>query len=170
MPATVSSPRPAMLAASMQAPDPAERSRCLSIHPVMANFEAVAQRIFEEDRVERWVVLLEIGGTFDIASTVFANCARDLVHEASTWRRKRDARCRRARLWIFEHVEEIRTDGPVAPSISKARNAYGRGLGAEQRHERVVKRSYGLRIAHAKVDVAKQRKRVLLEVLLPRFA
>jgi hypothetical protein len=136
---------------------------------VVANFEAVAQRVFEEDSVERWVVLLEIGGTFDIPSTVFADDARDLVHESSGGRRKRDARCRWVCLWIFENVEEIRTDVPVAPSIPIARNAYGRGLGAKQRHECVVKRPYGLRIAHAKVDVAKQRERVSLEVTLPRF-
>jgi hypothetical protein len=142
----------------------------LSVHSVVANFEAVAQRVFEENRVKRRVMLLEIGRPFYIASTLFANDARHLVHESSTWRRKRDARCRWARLWIFENVEEIGTDGPVAPRISVARNAHGRGLGAEQRHECIVERLYGLRIAHAKVDVAEQWKRVSLEVTLPRFA
>lgn len=48
---------------------------------MVANFEAVAQRIFEEDCVERWVVLLEIGGAFDIASTVFANDPRDFIND-----------------------------------------------------------------------------------------
>lgn len=137
---------------------------------MVANFEAVTQRVFEEDRVECWVVLLEIGRTFDIPSTVFADDACDLVHESSIRRRKGDARCRGARLWILVNVEEIRTNVPVAPSISVARSAYGRGVRAKQRHERVVKWPYGLRIAHAKVNVTKQRERVPLEITLPRLA
>src|ERR1700678_1214255 len=116
------------------------------------------------------MVLLKIAWTFDVASTVFANNSRDFVNESVTWRGKRDARCSRARLRVLEDVKEVRTDGSIAPSISVARNTYGRGLGSEQHHERVVKRPYGLRIADPKVDVAEQRERVLFEVPLPGLA
>lgn len=116
------------------------------------------------------MVLLEECRTFDIASTVFADDARDVIHERSSGRREGDARCRWTCFGIFEDVEEVGSYGAVAASISIARNADGRGLGAKQCHERIVKRPYGLRIAHAKVDVAKERERVLLEVPLARFA
>ena len=77
----------------------------------MAHLEAVTQRVFEEHRVERRVVLLEIGGTFDIAGTMFANLTRDLVDEGGTGRRKRDTRCRWSRRRIFEYLKKsARTD------------------------------------------------------------
>ncbi len=51
----------------------------------MANFEAIAQRVFEENCVERWVVLVEVLGAFNIFATARTNDDRDFVNEGSTW-------------------------------------------------------------------------------------
>ena len=97
----------------------------------MANFETITQRIFEEDCVEGWVGLGETCGALDLTRAVLTNDASGFIHKSSAWRSKRDAHRRRARLWILVHVEEIRADGAVAPSVPVASGAYGRRLGAE---------------------------------------
>ena len=44
----------------------------------MANFEAIAERVCEEDRIKCRMVLLEVCGVFDVAGALFADDARDL--------------------------------------------------------------------------------------------
>jgi hypothetical protein len=124
----------------------------------------VSQRIFKEDRIERRMVLREVGGTIHVLSAVRAYDSGDLIDDIGARRRECNARRRRASVWVFEHVEEIRADGAVAPRVSVVRDADRRGLGTEQRHQRVVEWSHGNGVTDAKVDVAEERKRVTLVV------
>src|SRR5580704_18850502 len=98
------------------------------------------------------MVLLEVAGAVHVLSAVRAYDSGNLIDEIGTGRRECNARRRRARVRVFEHVEEIRPDGAVAPRIYVARDADRRGFGTEQRHQRVVEWSHGIGVTDAKVD------------------
>ena len=104
----------------------------------MANFEAIAQRVFEENCVERWVMLVE-GNT----------------------------RSCRARVGIGKNVEEIRSDAAVAPSIAVSHDSCRRWFSTEERHEGIVERTHGIRIANPQIDVTEQRKRICFKITQP---
>jgi hypothetical protein len=51
----------------------------------MANFEAIAQRVLEENCVERWVMLVEALGTYNILTTMSPNNAATSSTKGSAW-------------------------------------------------------------------------------------
>ncbi|MGC1758464.1 MAG: hypothetical protein WA742_03845 [Candidatus Cybelea sp.] len=110
----------------------------------MADFEAIAQRVFEENGVERWVVLLEVLGAFNILTTMRPDDPRDFVNEGSAWSSEGNAGSCRARVGIGKNIEEIRPDITVSSSIAVTHDAWRRWLGAEESHEGVVERAHGI--------------------------
>ena len=136
----------------------------------MANFEAIAQWVFEENGVERWVVLVEVLRTFNIPTTVRPNDARDLVNKHSGWSSEGNSCSCRARVGIGEDIEEIRPNTAVTPSITVAHDPWRRWFGTEERHEGIVERTHGVCIANPQIDMTEQRKRIRFEVVQARLA
>ncbi len=119
----------------------------------MANFEAIAQRVVKENRVERWVVLVEVLRPFNILTTILTDYTRYFVNKGSAWRGEGNACSCRARVGIFKNVEEIRPDAAVAPSIAITHDPWRCWLGTEERHEGIVERTHGICIANPQIDV-----------------
>ena len=136
----------------------------------MANFEAIAQGVFEENCVERWVVLVEVLGTFNILTTMRPNDARDFVNKGSAWGREGNTRSCRASVGIGKNIEEIRPDAAVAPSIAVTHDSWGRWFSAKERHEGIVERTHGICIANPQIDVTEQRKRIRFKIAQARLA
>jgi hypothetical protein len=125
----------------------------LFIHAVMANFETIAQRVLEEHCVERWVMLVEVLGTFDILAPMRPNDARYFVNKGSAWGGEGNPRSRRVGVGIGKNIEEIRPDAAVTPSIAVTHDSRRRRFSSEERHEGIVERADGIRIANPQIDV-----------------
>ncbi len=136
----------------------------------MTNFEAIAQRVFEENCVERWVMLVEVLGTFNILTPMLPNNARDFVNKGSAWRGEGNTRGRRACVGIRENIEEIRPEAAVAPSIAVTHDSWRRWFSTEERHQGIVERAHGIRIADPQIDVTEQRKRIRFKISQTRLA
>ena len=119
----------------------------------MANFEAIAQGVFEENCVERWVVLVEVLGTFNILTTVRPNDARDFVNKGSAWGGEGNPRSCGACVGIGKDIEEIRSDAAVAASIAVTHDSWGRWFGTKERHQGIVERTHGIWVANPQIDV-----------------
>ncbi len=130
----------------------------------MANFEAIAQRVFEEHCVERRVMLVEVLGTFNILTPMRPNHTRDFVDKCSAWGGEGNTRSCRACVGIGENIEEIRPDAAVAPSIAVTHDSRRRWLSTEERHQGIVERTHGIRIANPQIDVTEQRKRIRFKI------
>ncbi|MFZ0032462.1 MAG: hypothetical protein WAK84_11390 [Candidatus Cybelea sp.] len=72
----------------------------LLIHAVMADSVAIAQGVFEENCVERWVMLVKVLGTFNILSPMRTNDARDFVNKGSAWGGEGNTSSGRARVGV----------------------------------------------------------------------
>ncbi len=101
----------------------------------MANFEAIAQRVFEENCVERWVMLVEVLGTFNILGRMRSEQRPRLCH----------------------------TKGGLG-AAKAIRVAVGRALGSAKMVEGIVERTHGIRIANPQIDVTEQRKRICFKI------
>ncbi len=71
----------------------------------MANLEAISQMVFEENCVERRMVLVEVLGTFNILSAMRSNDARDFVNKGSAWSGEGNTRSCRACVGIGKNIE-----------------------------------------------------------------
>ena len=136
----------------------------------MANFEAIAQGVLEENCVERRVMLVEVLGTFNILTPMRPNDARDFVNKGSAWGGEGNTRSCWARVGIGKNIEEIRPDAAVAPSVAVTHDSWRRWLGTKERHEGIVERTHGIRIANPQIDVTEQRKRIGLKIAQARIA
>ena len=135
----------------------------------MANFEAVAQGVFEENCVERRVMLVEVLRAFNILTPVLSNDARDLVNKGSARGGEGNTRSCRARVGILKNIEEIRPYPTIAPSIAVPHDSWRGWFGSEERHEGIVEGPYGVRIADPQIDVTEQRKRMRFKIAQARL-
>jgi len=136
----------------------------------MANFETVAQWVFEENCVKRWVMLVEVLRAFNILTPMLSNDVRDFVDKGSARGGEGNTRSCRTRAGIVKNIEEIRSYPAIAPSISVAHDSWRRRLGTEERHEGIVERAHGIRIANPHVDVTEQRKCIRFKIAQARLA
>src|SRR5580704_16778632 len=75
-----------------------------------------------------------------------------------------DTRNFRTRVGVLKYIEEIRPDAAIAPSIAVTHDSWRGWFGTEQRHEGIVERTHGLRIANPHIDVAEQRKGIFFKI------
>ena len=119
----------------------------------MANFVAIAQRIFEEHCVERGMMLVEVLRAFNIQSPVRPNDVRDFVNKSGARRGEGDACSGRTRAGILKNIKEIRPDATVAPRVAITHDSRRRWLRTEERHQGIVERPHRIRVANPQINV-----------------